>query len=126
MKILFISDNFPPEVNAPAHRTYEHCSEWVKKGAEVTVITCAPNFPQGKVYDGYKNKFYQKETINGIKVIRVWTYISPNKGFAKRVLDYLSFAINAFFASLFVKTDTIIATSPQFFAAVSGLLGFKI
>ena len=50
MKILFLTDNFPPEVNAPATRTYEHCKEWVKQGEEVTVITCTPNFPQGKVY----------------------------------------------------------------------------
>ena len=44
MKILFLTDNFPPEVNAPATRTYEHCKEWVKQGEEVTVITCTPNF----------------------------------------------------------------------------------
>lgn len=115
MKILFITDNFPPEVNAPATRTFEHCKEWVKKGDEVTVITCAPNFPKGKVYEGYKNKLFQKEEIEGIKVIRVWSYISANKGFAKRIIDFLSFAFMAFWVGLFKKTDVIIATSPQFF-----------
>lgn len=122
MKLLFLTDNFPPEVNAPANRTYEHCKEWVKSGVEVTVITCAPNFPKGEVYPGYKNKLYQKETIDGIKVIRVWSYITANEGFVKRILDYISFAIMAFFTGLFVKTDLIIATSPQFFTAVSGYL----
>ena len=53
MKILFITDNFPPEVNAPATRTYEHCQEWIKKGVDVTFITCFPNFPDGKIYNGY-------------------------------------------------------------------------
>lgn len=115
MKILFITDNFPPEVNAPATRTFEHCKEWVKKGDEVTVITCAPNFPKGKVYEGYKNKLFQKEEIKGIKVIRVWSYISANEGFAKRIIDFLSFAFMAFWVGLFKKTDVIIATSPQFF-----------
>lgn len=115
MKILFITDNFPPEVNAPATRTFEHCKEWVKKGDEVTVITCAPNFPKGKVYEGYKNKLYQKEETEGIKVIRVWSYISANEGFAKRIIDFLSFAFMAFWVGLFKKTDLIIATSPQFF-----------
>lgn len=115
MKILFITDNFPPEVNAPATRTFEHCKEWVKKGDEVTVITCAPNFPKGKVYEGYKNKLFQKEEIEGIKVIRVWSYISANEGFAKRIIDFLSFAFMAFWVGLFKKTDIIIATSPQFF-----------
>ncbi len=115
MKILFITDNFPPETNAPATRTYEHCVEWVKKGAEVTIITCVPNFPQGKVYEGYRNRLYQTETIDGIKVIRVWSYITANEGFVKRVLDYVSFAFMAFWVGLFQKHDIIIATSPQFF-----------
>ena len=120
MKLLFLTDNFPPEVNAPANRTYEHCKEWVKSGVDVTVITCAPNFPKGEVYPGYKNRLWQKETIDGITVIRVWSYITVNEGFVKRILDYISFAVMAFFAGLFVKTDLIVATSPQFFTALSG------
>lgn len=115
MRILFITDNFPPEVNAPASRTFEHCREWVKKGDEVTIITCAPNFPKGRVYDGYKNKLYQKEQIEGIRVIRVWSYISANEGFAKRIIDFMSFAFMAFWAGLFEKADIIVGTSPQFF-----------
>lgn len=120
MRVLFITDNFPPEVNAPATRTFEHCKEWVKSGVEVTVITCAPNFPQGKVYRGYKNRLVSKETIEGIKVVRVWTYISPNKGKIRRSLDYMSFSLSSFLAGLFIKTDLIVATSPQILAAVSG------
>lgn len=125
MRILFLTDNFVPEVNAPATRTYEHCIEWVKLGADVTVITCVPNFPKGKVFDGYKNKWRQTEYIDGIKVVRVWSFIAANKGFLKRTIDFLSFSISAFLAGLFIKTDIIIATSPQFFTALSGkALGF--
>ena len=120
MRILFLTDNFPPEVNAPASRTYEHCIEWVRRGVEVTVITCVPNFPQGKVFNNYKNKWRQEETMDGIRVIRVWSYISANEGFAKRILDYVSFGVTSFLHGLFVKTDLIVATSPQFFTAVSG------
>lgn len=120
MKILFLTDNFSPEINAPATRTLEHCREWVKSGAEVTVITCVPNFPKGKVYVGYKNKLLQKEVIEGIKVIRVWSFIAENKGFVKRVLDFISFSFTSFIVGLFIKTDIIIATSPQFFTALSG------
>ena len=120
MKILFLTDNFPPEFNAPATRTYEHCKEWVKAGVEVTVITCAPNFPEGKVFQGYKNKWRQTEIIDGIKVVRVWTYIAANKGFLKRIVDFLSFMVMSFWAGLFIKTDLIVATSPQFFTAISG------
>ena len=120
MKILFLTDNFPPEVNAPATRSYEHCKEWVQRGIDVTIITCFPNFPQGKIYKGYKNKLYQSEFIDGIHVIRVWTYITANEGFIKRTLDYISFSVSGFIAGLFQKTDIIIATSPQFFTALSG------
>lgn len=120
MKILFLTDNFPPEVNAPATRTLEHCREWVKAGHDVTVITCHPNYPIGKVYDGYKNSWKKKEVIEGINVIRVWTYITSNKGFFKRILDYISFSFTSFFAGLFLKCDVIVATSPQFFTALSG------
>lgn len=120
MKILFLTDNFPPEVNAPATRTYEHCNEWVKLGAEVTVITCFPNFPKGELYEGYKNKWRKVEYIDGIKVIRVWSYIVANEGFLKRTLDYISFSVTAFLNGLFEKTDIIIATSPHFFTALSG------
>lgn len=120
MRLLFVSDNFPPEVNAPATRTYEHCREWVKEGVEVTVITCAPNFPQGAVYEGYRNRLLSREVVDGIKVIRVWSYITSNEGFLKRTLDYVSFSLMALLIGLTVKTDVIVATSPQFFAALAG------
>lgn len=126
MRILFITDNFPPEVNAPASRTFEHCQEWVKLGAEVTVVTCAPNFPQGKVFPGYRNKLFQQEVIVGIKVIRVWSYIAANAGFAKRIVDYVSFAMMAFWVGLFQKTDVIVATSPQFFTTFAGFALSKL
>lgn len=120
MKILFLTDNFPPEANAPATRSFDHCREWVRLGAEVTVITCAPNFPQGRVYDGYTNRPCQRETVGGIDVIRVWSYIAANAGFAKRILDYISFAASSVVAGAFVSADVIVATSPQFFTAVGG------
>jgi len=121
MKILFITDNFPPERNAPAKRTYEHAKEWIKVGHKVTVITGAPNFPIGKVFDGYRNKIYQKESIDKINVKRVWTYIVENKGFLLRILDYISFMISSFICGIFTKKhDVVIATSPQFFTAISG------
>lgn len=116
MHILFLSDNFPPEVNAPATRTFEHCREWVKAGHSVTVITGAPNFPTGRVFPGYRNRILQVEETHGMRVVRVWTYIAPNKGVLRRTLDYLSFMISAAVSSVLVKSpDVVIGTSPQFF-----------
>ncbi|WP_028870339.1 glycosyltransferase family 4 protein [Psychromonas arctica] len=121
MHILFLTDNFPPEGNAPATRTYEHAIRWVQTGHKVTVITCAPNFPEGKVFDGYKNCLYRKQKMDGIDVIRVKTYITANEGFVKRILDYMSFMVTGFIAGLFQKKpDVIVATSPQFFCACAG------
>ena len=123
MHILFLTDNFPPEVNAPASRTFEHCREWVRAGNRVTVVTCAPNFPKGKVFPGYRNALWQTETMDGIRVVRVWSYITANEGFTKRVLDYLSFMATAVLAGFFVRrVDVVIGTSPQFFTACAAYL----
>ena len=127
MHILFLTDNFPPEVNAPASRTFEHCREWVRAGHKVTVITGAPNFPAGKVFEGYRNAWRSYESVQGIEVIRVWTYISANEGFLRRTLDYASFMVSAALAALDVRdVDVTVATSPHLFtpwaACVVGLL----
>jgi len=120
MHILFLTDNFPPEGNAPATRTFEHAHEWVNKGHKVTVITCAPNFPEGKVFEGYKNKWLSKHKIEGINVWRVKTYITANEGFIKRTIDFISFMLSSLFFGLFTrKVDIVIGTSPQFFTVIS-------
>ncbi len=92
----------------------------------MTVVTCAPNFPTGKVFHGYSNKLISREWIEGIQVIRVWSYISANKGFIKRIMDYISFSLTALLFSIQIKCDIIIATSPQFFTAIAGMFLSKI
>jgi len=121
MRILFLTENFPPETNAAATRVFERACYWARWGHEVTVITCAPNFPGGKVYEGYRNRWYQTEDMAGIRVVRVKTYIAPNRGILRRTSDFLSFMVTAFAAGLFQRRpDVIAATSPQFFTAVAG------
>lgn len=121
MHILFLTDNFPPEVNAPASRTFEHCREWVAAGHRVTVITCAPNFPRGRLYEGYRNRLFARERMAGIEVIRVWSYITANEGFFRRSLDYVSYMVSAVLAAPRVKdVDIVVGTSPQFFTACAG------
>ena len=121
MHILFLTDNYPPEVNAPASRTFEHCREWVRQGHQVTVITGAPNFPAGRVFSGYRNAWRKVSVEDGIRVVRVKTYITANEGFLKRTLDYLSFMLSATLMSFFERRpDVVVATSPQFFTAIAG------
>ena len=122
MKLLFITDNFPPENNAPATRTFEHCKRWVNYGIDVTVITCFPNFPKGIVFDGFKNKISERSEVSKIKIVRVWSYMTKNEGFFKRILDYLSFSFTSFIAGLFRKFDVVVSTSPQFFTSFTGFL----
>ena len=90
---------------------------------EISIVTGVPNFPKGKVFNGYKNKIFQSENLDGINIYRVWTFIAANRGFIFRILDYISFMFTSFLAGLFLKKyDVIIATSPQFFTAISGWL----
>ena len=121
MDILFFSENFPPETNAAANRVYERAVYWASWGHNVTIITGAPNFPHGQLFDGYQNVWYQTEEISGIKVVRVKTYIAPNQGIIRRSLDFFSFLISGTIAGFFQpRPDIVAATSPQFFAAVAG------
>ena len=121
MRILFISHYFPPEVNAPASRTHEHCRRWVADGHEVTVVTGVPNHPAGELFPGYRNRLVQQEVVDGITVIRTWMLLTPNAGFAKRILNYLLFGVAAVLVSLCVRRpDVVVATSPQFFCGLAG------
>src|SRR3989338_9279117 len=98
MKILFLSDNFPPETNAAATRVSERAKYWAIWGHQVSILTCAPNFPEGKLYEGYQNE-YQVAMLDTIKVIRVKTYITANQGTLKRTLDFISFMFASYFAA---------------------------
>ena len=121
LHILFLTHYFPPEVNAPASRTHENAKRWVRAGHRVTVITCAPNHPKGIVYPGYRNALRQWEEIDGIRVLRVKTYLSPNKGFGGRTLNYISYMISAItFCPLVKDVDVVVSTSPQFFCGMAG------
>jgi glycosyltransferase involved in cell wall biosynthesis len=127
LKILFFSDHFYPEPSAPAAHVFERAALWVKWGHSVTVVTAAPNFPEGKVYSGYRNAWRQCEEIEGIRVVRVKTYITRNEGFFRRTLDYVSYMVSSFlFAFGEPVPDVVISTSPHLFAAVGGLLHAKV
>ena len=126
MRILVVTDRFLPEISPPCFRTMEHAQVWKKMGHEVTVLTCAPNSPHGKVFAGYRNKLYQTEEMDGIRVIRIWSYMTSNEGIVKRSLDYLSFALMAiFFFWRLPKFDIMVASSPPLFVPV-GVYGLSL
>ena len=124
MKITFLCQYFPPEMGAPAARTYEHARHWVELGHEVTVVTGFPNHPTGIIHPAYRGMWMQRERTDGIDLLRTWVYCAPNKGFLRRVLNFLSFFFSSFvLGGLFTKRpDVVIGTSPQFFCAVAAWL----
>lgn len=123
MRILFLSHYFPPEVNAPASRTFEHCREWASRGNEVHVLTCVPNHPAGRIYPGFRNRLVQREVIQGIVVHRVLTFPAANTGFFGRSLNYFFYLLMATLTAPFLpKVDVVVSTSPQFFCGLAGYL----
>lgn len=120
MHILLLTDNFVPETNSPALRAFDHARAWVRLGEEVTVITSVPNFPLGRALPPYRNRLYQTETLEGVRVVRVWTLMAANRGVFRRSVDFLSFALSGFAAGLFERPDVIVATSPQLLTGLAG------
>jgi glycosyltransferase involved in cell wall biosynthesis len=123
MRILYLSHYFFPEGNAPATRVSELARRWAARGHQVTVVTCAPNVPDGRVYPGYANRWRQRERHDGVDVVRVWTWLAANKGTARRIANYVSYLATATLAALRLpRPDLVIATSPQFFCGWAGVL----
>ena len=121
MRILFFSHYYSPEGNAPATRVSALAERWAAAGHEVTVVTCAPNVPNGVVYEGYRNR-KMVETLHGVKVMRVKTYIAANKGAVKRMLNFVSYFFSALWTALRLpKPDVAVATSPQIFCGYAGV-----
>jgi colanic acid biosynthesis glycosyl transferase WcaI len=128
MRILFFSQYFPPEMGAPAARTYELARRWVACGAEVTVITAIPNHPTGVIPEGYRHARFFEEHVDGIRVLRTWIYAAPNRGFWRRSLNYFSFMASSLVQGLRAAgpADVVIATSPQFLVGISGWIASRL
>ncbi|MBI3947194.1 MAG: glycosyltransferase family 4 protein [Armatimonadetes bacterium] len=121
MNVLFVSNYFPPEVNAPAVRLHDHARLWVEEGGHIEVLTAVPNFPEGVVYKGYRNRLTREE-IDGIPVTRVPVYLAENRGRLKRALSYASFMLSAIRHHRRVRRrpDVVAATSPQLLVGAAG------
>ncbi|WP_222428322.1 glycosyltransferase family 4 protein [Sphingomonas suaedae] len=123
LRLLVLTHYYPPEVNAPASRLSENARAWVRAGHRVTVVTCAPNHPQGKLYPGYRNRLFQREVMDGVEVIRVWTWIAANEGFLPRIANYVSYLVSvALQLWRLPSSDIVLSSSPQFFCGLAGWL----
>ncbi|MGH9504295.1 MAG: glycosyltransferase family 4 protein [Terriglobales bacterium] len=124
MKILYVSQYFPPEMGAPAARVAELSCYWAQQRHEVTVLTGFPNHPTGIVPPEYRRKFLRlvaREQTDGVNVVRTWLLPFPNRRSYERILNYSSFCLSAAVTGLFTEhPDVVIASSPQLLVALSG------
>jgi len=127
ISILLFSQYFPPEMGALAARSYEHGLRWVQMGHHVTVICGTPNYPDGKIYKGFRNRLFQRQNVNGIDVIRTWVLPKPNRNAWERITNYTSYFITALLAGFRVrKPDIVIGSSPQLLSGLAGYLVARI
>lgn len=113
MRIMFMAQCYAPEDVSAAVLITELVTDLVKQGHQITMITCAPNYPYGRVYAGYRNRLYQVEWLDGVRVVRTWSYISPHKTFWRRIFNYGSYSAIALYGGLFArKPDVIVNFSP--------------
>lgn len=125
MRILYLSQYFPPEAGATQTRAYEMAKAWVQLGHRVTILTEFPNHPSGIIPPSYKGKFFERSNLEGIEVIRVWVKASPIKNFRNRMLFYITYMINAIIAGILMaqgKYDLLYASSPPLFVGGAALL----
>ncbi|MBN2411859.1 glycosyltransferase family 4 protein [candidate division KSB1 bacterium] len=121
MKILLISQYYPPEVGALATRMSSLAMQLKRKGHDVTVIAEIPNYPSGTVSSKYKYKFIVKEKYEGINVIRTFVCANSRKTNLQRMRFYISFMISSIISGMFLeKFEIVLATSPPLFVGISG------
>lgn len=121
-RILLVTPYYPPEVGAAQSFASETAAYLAARGHEVTVLTTLPNYPSGIVPEEYRHGARRRELRDGVSIVRVWSYVTPNKGFFRRILGQLSFGCLApFLGSRAVgKPEMILMISPPLFTAIAG------
>jgi colanic acid biosynthesis glycosyl transferase WcaI len=113
MHVMFMAQCYAPEEVSAAVLITELATDLMERGHQVTFVTGAPNYPYGRVFPGYRNRLYQVERLDGVKVVRTWSYISPKKAFVPRLLHYGTYSATAFYGGLLAgKPDILVSYSP--------------
>ena len=124
MRILYLSQYFPPEVGATQTRACEMAQGLLAAGHHVTMLTEVPNHPEGVIRPEYRGRFWVREMLDGIDVLRVWVWTSPVKTMRTRLAFYLTYMLNAALAGMFLargRYDLLYATSPPLFVGGAAL-----
>lgn len=128
MKIIFLTQYFPPETGAPQNRLYATAQALVRKGADVTVLTAMPNYPDMRIHASYRGKWHVRELIEGMVVHRVWLFVSAKRSILWRLLNYFSFVSTALWVGLFrlKRSDVLFVESPPLFLGITAMLLTKV
>jgi glycosyltransferase involved in cell wall biosynthesis len=128
MRILILTQYFPPETGAPQNRLYSLATDLIEAGADVIVLTAMPNYPKMEIYKGYKGKIYKKELLNKIIIIRTWIFVVKSKRVLPRLINYTSFVISSMVVGILKvrKPAVIICESPPLFLGLSAIVLKKI
>jgi colanic acid biosynthesis glycosyl transferase WcaI len=122
VRVVFLTHYFPPEIGAAQSRLSELAALLTEAGDQVTVVTPFPNYPDGVIQPGYRGKRSMEEHMDEVRVLRVPTYATPNKGFLKRVLNYLFFSFSAYTAlGRLGKVDVFYVQSPPLMVGIAAL-----
>ncbi|MGI6450086.1 MAG: glycosyltransferase family 4 protein [Desulfitobacteriia bacterium] len=123
MRILLLTQYFPPEKGAAQVRLWELAQGLQREGHQVTVVTAFPNHPTGVIPPPYRGKFFQKEEMEGLQVLRTWIYPVRRGRFWLRLLNYFSFVFSSLYGILRSgKQDLIVVESPPLFIGFSALI----
>lgn len=124
MKILYVSQYFPPEMGAPAARAAELAQHWAEAGHDVSILTGFPNHPTGIVPAAWRSRLHRltyHEKAGEVDVFRTWLWPLPNRKAHERIRNYASFCLSSALRGLsLARPDVIIGTSPQLLVALSG------
>lgn len=123
MRIIFLTQYFPPETGAPQNRLFATAKALHSKGAEVTVLTAMPNYPNMRIHAAYRGKFHAREMIDGLEVHRAWLFVSTGKGMVARLCNYFSFVFTSLVVGLFKlkKADMLLVESPPLFLGITAM-----
>jgi len=122
MKLLFLTQYYPPETGAPQNRLHSLALNLLKVGFEVEVLTAMPNYPKMEIFPQYRGIREMEETIDGVRVVRSSIYVSKDKGVAKRLINYFSFVWTSMRSHHRLgEADYVLCESPPLFLGISAL-----
>ncbi len=124
IRVLILTQYFPPETGAAQARLFELGSWLVRQGFDVEVVTALPNYPQGRIYDGYRGKLYAVEQAGGMRVVHAPIFPSRGARLIPRLLSYFSFVFSSVIFALLLarRPHVIICESPPLFLGLSALV----